>query len=277
LPSGASFDPELGVFDWVPNSSQQGIYDISFTVTEASGNLTTEHVKLEVDSGSPAVTRIVNAASRSTESACSPGALASIEGKWLAAGSPVSEPSGSSVQLAGTTVRVNEEAVPIVYASPSRVDFLCPNSDAGSTLSVVVDALQGSTLPVKTVVGNLSPGIFSADGTGSSQGAVTPSGNSDLVMARNYRSSSQPARPGDHLLMYVTGINGAAETLLNIGGIQVTPDSKIPRPRHAGVFQLDFTVPQGIGADNNTIVYLTTRFWDGKVTNSNSITIAIEN
>jgi uncharacterized protein (TIGR03437 family) len=270
LPLGASFDPISGLFQWIPGVDQQGTYDLPFTAAGLEGDMTTELLKLEVDSGLPVITRIVNAASRSQKAPCSPGALATIEGRWLA------DDSVASKQPPGTTVQINGAAVPVLYASPTRVDFQCPDSQ-GSTLAIVVETAQGGTQPVEAAAGSLAPGIFSVDGSGSGQGAVMHAGSSNFAMVPNYRYAAQTAQAGDHLVIYATGIDGAMRIAVNVGGIETTPDSITPLPGYPGVSQVSFTLPQSTIPGETVDLSLTGLLWDGTTTNSNRISIAIEN
>jgi uncharacterized protein (TIGR03437 family) len=278
LPDGASFSPASGIFEWTPNASQQGTYDLVFEATAPTGGATSTHVKLVVDSGTPAIGRIVNAASHAPDAVCSPGALATVEGRWLSAGSPASEPTGASLQLAGASVRINGQAAPVLYASATRIDFQCPASaPAGTTLSVVVETAQGNTQPVETTLRDSTPGIFSVEESASGQGAVTHDRTSNLAMVRNYKYSSQPAQSGDRLVISATGIGGAMKTFVNIGGIEVSPESVSDVPGHAGVSNVYFSVPQGISFGNAMPLYLTLQLWDGTLVTSNPVTVSIEN
>jgi uncharacterized protein (TIGR03437 family) len=276
LPAGATFDPASGNFDWTPTAAQEGTYDVTFTALAATGDVATAHVTLDVDSGLPAIDRVVNAASQSQEAACSPGAIARVEGRWLAGDSPSSDPSGTSLQLSGTSLKVNGAAVPVLYASLTRVDFLCPHSVPGSSLQIVVETPNAATQPVSTTARDLAPGIFSVDGSGSGQAAAFQAGGSRLVMVRNYRYSAQPAQPGDSMIVYATGIDGAASVSVNIGGIAVSPDSVSPAPGLAGVSQLVFEVPQAATPGDSVTLSLIGRLPNGSPSSSNQVDIAIE-
>ena len=202
---------------------------------------------------------------------------ARLSGRQMAeAGSTVSDPSGSSSKLLGTGVAINGDAVPILYASPTRVDFQCPVSAPGTGLSIIVETEQGTTQPIRTVVHSLAPGIFSADGSGSGQGAVTHAGNSNLAMVPNYRYAAQPAQTDDLLVVRATGIDGAFRIFVNIAGVEVTPDSVDLVPGQAGVSQVSFTVPKGASSGNPVALFLTGQLWDGTLMTSNTITIATD-
>ena len=65
LPLGASFDPRNGQLNWTPSERQSGSYDVGFTAENTSHLSATAHVLIEVGSGKPVVTTLVNGASRS--------------------------------------------------------------------------------------------------------------------------------------------------------------------------------------------------------------------
>ncbi len=144
LPPGAVFDAAAGVFQWVPDVASQGIHHVVFTEIGSAGGSIRAKSTLEVDSGTPVVTRVVNAASLSESAACSPGAIASLEGKWLVEGPATSDATGHSTKLSGTVVRVNGVEVPIIAVSVSRVDFLCPAAAPGSTLQIALETPAGA-------------------------------------------------------------------------------------------------------------------------------------
>ena len=151
LPAGALFDVASGVFQWVPDVASQGLHKVVFKEVGPTGASVTARSTIEVDSGTPVVTRVLNAASRSEAAACSPGAIASLEGRWLAEGQPESDPTGNSTKLSGTTVRVNGIEAAVLSVSASRVDFLCPAAMPGSPLEIAVVTRTGVAQPIQTV------------------------------------------------------------------------------------------------------------------------------
>jgi uncharacterized protein (TIGR03437 family) len=149
---------------------------------------------------------VVNAASRSSEVVCGPGAIASIQGRWFTDASTAPDPSGTSQELAGVRLFVNGRAVPIIRASATELNFLCPAGTSGSTLEVLVQTEHGTALPMQTTLQAAAPGIFSVDGSGSGQGAAVSCELRRLAMVRTYRFDAQPATAGDHGVVYATGL-----------------------------------------------------------------------
>ncbi len=206
-PAGAFFDPATGVFEWSPKTSQTGRYRVSFTATNSARQSSTADVELEVDSGLPVLT--------APAPSCSAGAIGTLTGKWLAApGSQLSDPSGESFDLGGTSVAVNGKAVPVLRSSENRVDFVCPTPVAGNETQVSVEVASrfGSSEPVTMRMMEASPTILSMDESPQGQGLIRFYGTNDLVMDRNFRVPSHPAQPGDQISILATGL-GSAEDL----------------------------------------------------------------
>jgi len=276
LPAGATFDGSTGVFDWTPGAAQQGKYRLAFTATNSAGEAGTADAAVQVDAGSPAVDRVVNAASGSVPGACSPGAIARIEGRWLTQGETGSDPSGGSLQLAGTSVEVEGTSVPILYASQSRIDMLCPQAGAASSFQIVVRTAGPVSQPFETMQNAAAPGIFTLDDSGSGQGLVSPDGESTLAMVRNYLSAAEPALAGDRIVIQATGIGAASSVTVRIGEAEFPAESVTPVQGRPGVWQITAIVPDGAAAGNSIPLTVAGLLPDGSQVRSNSVSVAIE-
>jgi len=249
-------------------------------------------VVIEADPGLPVVSDLRNAGSQQSQGvfpkagvptrptlSCSPGSVASLLGRWLALGTqPTSNPTGSSTQLAGAEVIVNGNPAPIVYASATRLDFLCPeaapageleiSAQTGGAVSNVVDANQQATL-----------GLFSANGSGQGQAMATLAGTSLLATPRSYLNNGQPAEPGDAISILATGAGlDASPALLriSIGGAYTTADQVQPMPGMAGVYRIDVTVPASVASGDAVPVIVQVPDSSGQTLTSNTVTIAVE-
>jgi uncharacterized protein (TIGR03437 family) len=276
LPAGANFDSTTGEFRWTPDGTQLGAHDINFTAIDSTGGKASASVTIQVDTGEPVVTGIVNAASRSREAACSPGAIATIEGRWLTDGSAVSDPSGSSMELAGAKVWASGIAVPILSVSSTELDILCPDSVPGSELQFVVQTDHGVADPLRTTARSTAPGIFSLDGSGVGQGWVLLEGTNSAAMVRNYRVPAQPAIPGERLLLYATGIGSLTNISVQIGEFQAPPAAVNPVPNHAGLYEVVVDVPELVVQNDNIPLSLSGDSPEGSKVVTNKVSIAIE-
>jgi hypothetical protein len=175
LPPGATFNPATGGFLWTPQAPTGLIYqvgklyplerrEVTFKATDSAQMSANGSVVIEADPGNPVITDLRNAGSQApqavppkvtiptqpTTMSCAPGSVASLVGRWLASGTqPASDPTGSSTQLAGTEVMVNGNLAPVVYASATRLDFLCPDSVSGGELeiSAQIDGTVSNAIP----------------------------------------------------------------------------------------------------------------------------------
>ncbi|HXK02756.1 MAG TPA: putative Ig domain-containing protein [Verrucomicrobiae bacterium] len=278
LPAGATFDSDSGSFSWTPGQSQQGSFDVTFTATNSDNVSSSGDVIIQVDSGKPVISDLRNAASQVSGTACSPGSVASLTGRWLASGNlPVSDPTGASMQLGGSQVSINGTSVPVVYASTTRLDFLCPALDPGTTLTIAVQTANGNTDPVQATMQALTPALYSFDGSGQGQGLVTLAGTSLLATTRAYNVLGQPAEPGDSITIMATGIGtSGVPPVVSIGGVSVTADSIQTILAAAGVYQINVTIPAGVAPGDAVPVFVQMTAPDGSVVQSNTVAIAIE-
>jgi uncharacterized protein (TIGR03437 family) len=275
LPPGAYFDAAAADFHWIPDATQIGAHEIQFTTGDSSGITAIATVKVQVENGEPVVTGIVNAASRSSNPACSPGAIAAVQGRWFTAAPPASDASGASFQLAGAKVLVNGIAAPILNASAGELSFLCPQGMPGSNLQIEVQTEQGISAPTRTIFQAVAPGIFSIEGLGGSQGAALLEGTSAFAVVRNHRLAGRPALPGEWVVVYATGIDNMTNVVASFGGLAVRPDSIIPVPNRPGLFQITIHTPDGLG-DGEIPLSLTGEAPAGVTVSSNVVSIAME-
>ncbi|MGA2275897.1 MAG: putative Ig domain-containing protein, partial [Bryobacteraceae bacterium] len=304
LPAGASFNPATGAFLWTPQAPSSLSYrlgassplerrEVTFTATDSARISSTGSVVLEADPGLPVITDLRNAGSQQSQAvlpdvrvptqpssmSCSPGSVASLLGRWLAAGTqPVSNPTGSSTQLAGAEVIVNGNPAPVVYASATRIDFLCPEAVSGGALEISAQ-IDGAVSNVVHANQQATLGLFSADGSGQGQGMVTLSGTSLLATPRSYLNAGQPAEPGDTISIVATGAGldaGPAVVQISIGGISTMADQVQPMPGMAGVYKVDVTVPASVAPGDAVPIVMHVADSSGNAIASNTVTIAVE-
>jgi trimeric autotransporter adhesin len=279
LPPGASFDPGSGAFSWTPGETHQGKYDVVFTATNTAEAVATGHVVIVVEGGKPTALVLRNAATR-TGPVCSPGALASIEGRWLGSDrAGISDPSGSATTLKGTRVKVNDEHVPVVFASWNKVTFVCPAVEPGTALAVLAETEAGASDGVAGSSAAISPGLFTAEEVGAGQGLVYLSGTSLLAVSRDYRSLGQPAQPGDSVTIWATGFGDTSSPIVTLGDLVAQVSSVQRVPGMAGVVEITVIVPPGVPEGDHVPVVASFPLSEtegGDVVRSNAVTIAIE-
>ena len=263
IPPGAVLALESGRFEWTPTASQEGTYDLALTATNSARQSSTSHVKIEVGSGAPVV-------DTQEGLACSPGALASLTGNWLAG-------SGTGA----TTVRVNDQLMPVLYSSPTRIDFLCPNLEPGTSLSATVETTAGTSAALRTGMHAASPRILQARDLPDAQGYISFPGSSELAWERNYRVPAHPAQPGDDLQIWATGLGSVGEApfaglSVMIGGAPAEIESVDAVAGHPGVSMIRLRVPSATVFGDAVLVQIRVTTADVGQFNSSSVTMAVE-
>jgi uncharacterized protein (TIGR03437 family) len=276
LPAGAFLDSASGAFRWIPDVSQIGRHLVTFIANGSDGQSSSTRSAIDVDSGAPVITRALNAASGSRDAVCSPGAIGRLEGRWLAEGSPVSDPTGHSTQLAGTVVTVNGASVPVLAASQSKVDFVCPAAASGVGLEIALQNSNGITQPLRTISHSVTPGLYSIDESGAGQGSVVHAGTRALAMVPNYHYSSRAAFAGDLLTIYAAGLANAAQVSVVVDNIPVSPTSVSQVDGVAGLYAVDIIVPAGVADEVDAPLYISVSMPDGATFASNKICVSIE-
>ena len=274
LPAGASFRQDSGRFEWSPAPNQEGANIVTFTAVNSSGGSSKSQTQILVDSGTPSVAKAVRAL-------CGPGAVATLEGRWFSpAGEDLTDPSGSSLELGGTRVHVNDTLAPVLFASQTRVDFLCPGAAAGSNLAVSLDTLSGSTSPVETTMLAARPNLLRAQDLDEKQGQVTILGSGRIATVRDYRNAGEPAQIDDLISLRATGLgisgSDSGSLLIKIGGEEARVESIVPAPGAAGVSLIQVRIPTTAPLGDDIPVSLQLLASDGKRVSSNTVTLAIE-
>jgi uncharacterized protein (TIGR03437 family) len=274
LPVGGYFDASAGDFWWTPDVTQLGAHQVNFTATGSDGAKATRPVSIEVDSGEPVATAVVNAASRSESLACSPGAIAAITGRWFLDGAAVTDASGASPQLGGVKVWANAVPVPILSASATELTVVCPAAVAGSDLQFVVENAEGAAAPIHTTARSATPGLYSLDGSGTGQALALLRGTDSVAMVQNYKVPSQPAMQGDKVRLFATGIDALTNIQARVGENLVTPDAVTSISGHAGLFEVLVSIPGNVsGVDIPLSILGDTQ--DGTTLSANVLYIAI--
>ena len=116
--------------------------------------------------------------------------------------------------LGGVTVRFDGLATRLFAVGPQRIETQAPALlgmealEAGETAlaTVVVETAQGSSYPRRFTVAAHAPGVFTASGAGTGQAAALLAGAGALAAPRGAGGESRPARAGDVLEIYATGL-----------------------------------------------------------------------
>lgn len=221
--------------------------------------------------------RSVNAASYTQTIA--PEGLAAAFGTQLAAG-PVSAASTPlPTMIAGVNVTVNGVAAPLLFISPTQINYVVPtNVDPGTAVLRILN--NGNLIGTGTVnVESVSPSIFTvtADGKGvpsaqstfdgvAFQSVANPDGS---ARALSVGTSTKP----NFLVLYGTGLRrrtSMANVRVTIGGLPASVTFLGAHPRFAGLDQLNVMMPQELRGRGPVDVVVTV---DGKTANTVRINI----
>ncbi len=179
----------------------------------------------------PAVEETVNAAIMSAYAPgpfgplllpLAPGSLVVVQGMNFAEGEPLAaEGFPLPTSLGGVRVLFNGLEAPLFSIGPQRIAAQLPTAlgretPAGGGLalaSVIVESGGESSYPRRFWVGPYAPGVFTASGQGSGQAMVVFAGTTSLAAPLGAFEGSLPARAGDMLEIYATGLGETAPPL----------------------------------------------------------------
>jgi uncharacterized protein (TIGR03437 family) len=158
--------------------------------------------------------------------------------------------------LTRTTVRINGIAAPLLYVSPTQINFQVPFEVAPGTVSLDLDrGFTHLTIP-NLQIGELAPAIFTLAQTGEGSGLFLHADGSVVLF-------QSPTRAGETISLLCTGLgklkqnfpsgvvatNPPPETLvtpqITVGGISAEVKFSGLAPGYAGLYRLDFVVPAG--------------------------------
>jgi uncharacterized protein (TIGR03437 family) len=199
---------------------------------------------------------IVNAASFAPVGApLSPGGFFTLFGTGLASATTVASSLPFPTTLGNVQVLVNNTAAPLYLTSAGQISALVPLAASGSTATITVINGGQPSNTVDLPLARTSPGIFTIPPAGTGPGALLHA-NFTLV------NSAAPAKRGETLLLFLTGLGSVSPTIpdgsaapssplstvnadvkVYIGGRLATVVFKGLAPGLAGLYQINFTVP----------------------------------
>ncbi len=144
-----------------------------------------------------------------------PGSMVAVSGENFTGGESF-EAGGFPlpVSLSGVKVSFDGLEARLFAVSPQRIEAQLPSllnlealAGGGTALAtVVVETAEGGSYARRFVTAAQAPGIFTASGEGRGQGAVLLAGAGALAAPRGYAAESRPARAGEVLEIYATGL-----------------------------------------------------------------------
>ena len=144
-----------------------------------------------------------------------PGSLVVVQGVNFLAGEPIAAADFPlPTSLEGVRVLFDGLEAPLFAVGPQRIEAQLPSALGGESLAaggqalaqVVVEAGGKSSYPRRFWVGAYGPGVFTASGAGSGQAIALFAGTTALAAPRGFGAGSRPARAGEVLEIYATGL-----------------------------------------------------------------------
>jgi uncharacterized protein (TIGR03437 family) len=178
--------------------------------------------------------------------------------------------------LNGTSVTIGGRPAPLLYVGPGQINAQVPVDLAPGQHPVVVRSVVGPSGSFNVTVASTAPAIFF-----SPVAAVLKNSDFSLV------SASNPARSGDVILVYATGLGqttpaittgglvpsgtvaNTATVTATIGGMNAPVTYSIASAGFAGLYQVAVTVPAGVSGNVPVVISQGT-------TRSNSVNIAVQ-
>jgi uncharacterized protein (TIGR03437 family) len=233
------------------------------------------------------VSAVANAASNAAGTV-SPGMIFVAYGNGLGpaalTGASLDASGKLANKIAGAQMLFDGIAAPLVYASARQVSGIVPYSVAGKTTTQVMASFDGQTsaaLPVK--VASAVPALFSADFSGTGQGAI-------LNQDGSYNSAANPAAAGSIIVLFGTGegqtVPAGVDGLIAAGvppkpsqPVSVTVGGKLADIPYqggapqavAGLYQVNVTIPADTAAGNQPVVVTV-----GGVSSVTGLTVAVK-
>jgi uncharacterized protein (TIGR03437 family) len=170
---------------------------------------------------------------------------------------------------------------PLFYVSSGQINVQIPFKVNPSKTQVVVSSGGIPSLPMPLAMSPFAPGIFT---TGTGAPVILNNSTGRLV------SPQEPAKRGDTLIIYATGLGAVAPTVaagspapldqlslvttpvtVVIGAVEATPQFSGLAPGFVGLYQINVAVPGGVSSGSQTL-----RLSQGGVL-SNAVQISIAN
>ena len=194
--------------------------------------------------------------------------------------------------LGGASIMVTDSAgvqrpAPLIYASPTQINFVIPAGTAAGTATFTVT--NGATTQAATAnIQAVAPTLFSANGSGLGVVAATavsvqPGSNAQTPLpvfeCGSTGCSSVPIPVSSngqvYVTLYGTGIRNGQSVSVTINGTNVPVQFVGPAPGFTGLDQLNILLPASLQGSGETDLVLTV---DGQTTdpNTNVVTINLQ-
>jgi len=276
---GADPNKLVAITDTLANTDPSVAANQKFTTLRtANAGEVLRGVSLTPKAGTPAASNVpaIYSAANYGATAIAPGSLATANGTGLATGTPGSITLPLPTSFGGTSLAIvdsgnNSFPVPLLFVSPTQVNFEVPAGIVSGTATITVTAADG-TKSVSTVqVASAAPGLFTLNGAGLAAAVavrVAADGTQTLlpVYAVNndggiVASPINLGGPTDktYLALFGTGLQsaGTSGVTATAGGVNATVVYAGPGGGFPGLDQVNILLPTSTAGKGNVTVQLT--------------------
>jgi uncharacterized protein (TIGR03437 family) len=280
--------PGIGLLSGTPSAG--GTFTFTLQITDSTNSIASAQFSLTINSGAVTLSSngIVNAASYAS-GRVSPGEFVTIFGAFPGPSNiatlQLDNQGHVSTNLGGMQVLFDGVPAPMIYAVAGQVSCVVPYEVSGEASTQVQVSYQGQlSNSVAEPVAGAVPGVFTANASGSGQGAII---NQDGTV----NSASNPAALGSTVEVYATGegqtnragVDGALDSVplpqpvtqpvtATVGGVAATVAyAGGVSGLIAGVLQVNVQIPEGIPTGSAVPIVLTI----GGTTSQTNVTVAL--
>jgi uncharacterized protein (TIGR03437 family) len=221
----------------------------------------------------PATDTFTVVSSASFSEYVAPGALASGFGANLASATTTVTTFPLPTSVGGTSVRVGSVDAPLLFVSPTQINFQMPSAATGTqTVQVRVNGTPVATGTINVLTS--SPALFTFSSSGAGEVAASRVDGS-LVSTNGCLANAKPAAVAETVALFADGQGALQPSLpdgqaapssplsatpktpqVTIGGVAATVSFSGAAPTFAGLWQINVKIPSVTGANLPVVVTL---------------------
>jgi uncharacterized protein (TIGR03437 family) len=226
-------------------------------------------VSLNISQPPPPFT-VVSAASF-TAGPAAPDSIVAAFGKNLTSATASAGSIPLPVTLGSTSITVAGTAAPLLYVSPSQINFEIPSGTSAGDANVVISAPGGATLTGTVTIQAVAPSLFTLNAAGLAAANVISVSNGVQTTSSVY-ASINVASGEVYLILYGTGIRGAAGAVrAYVQGMEVPVTFAGAQPDFPGLDQVNILLPPSLAGSGSVNIVLTASGIE-----SNTVSVSIQ-
>ena len=221
-----------------------------------------------------------------------PGSLASLYGTNLSGPTVIADIAPPwPTSLGGTSMTIGGTTAPLYFVSPGQMNFQVPYFNITGPSPTNLTVTQGTlSTTIAVTVTPFAPGLYTTNSQGTGQAAAIIAGTASIVAPSGGFPGSRPARKGEFVSLYCTGLGavrnrpvlGAPSPSSPLATTNATPTVTVGSanaivsfsglaPGYVGLYQVNIQIPDNAPSGDAVPVVLSI----GGVT-ANTVTIAVQ-